>query len=105
MNIYKKIKRYLLFTYQYWTRGFSNKELWNLDKTVTKFVLPRLKEFKRHTMCHPSNISYEEWQQKLDMMIEAFELNSTYEPLDREQQEKVKHGMLMFAWYFQSLWW
>lgn len=31
---------------QRWTRGFDDSELWSLDWTIAKFVLPRLKAFR-----------------------------------------------------------
>ena len=44
-------------------RGFDDTELWNLDTTLLKFLLPRLKEFKKQTNSYPSNVeSFEEWQ-------------------------------------------
>jgi len=32
------VKRFIKHTYQYWTRGFSDKELWNLDKTIAQHI-------------------------------------------------------------------
>ena len=52
------------------------KELWNLDYTIAKFVLPRLIEFKENSLGFPG---YDEadtmnkWQDILQKMITAFE--------------------------------
>lgn len=52
------------------------KELWNLDYTVAKFVLPRLIKFKENSLGFPG---YDEadtmnkWQDILQKMITAFE--------------------------------
>ena len=52
------------------------KELWNLDYTVAKFVLPRLIKFKENSLGFPG---YDEadtmnkWQDILQKMINAFE--------------------------------
>ena len=86
-------------------KDYLDEDLWNLDKTICKFVLPRLKEFKRQSPCHPNDIEYDEWTQKLDKMIEAFELSSTYDILNNEDNKKVEDGLLLFAKYFQCLWW
>ena len=103
----KNIKRYLLHIYQYWTRGFSDRITWNLDKEMAKFVLPRLKRYKEITPCHPSKLTEEEWNEKLDKMIRAFELIlRDYEhELTKEEFFEVQDGMLQFGWWYQHLWW
>lgn len=59
--------RQALWADQRATRGFDNTELWNLDTTFSKFVLPRLKAFK--------DTGYEsaEMVGELDKMIAAFQ--------------------------------
>ena len=86
-------------------KDYPDEDLWNLDKTICKFVLPRLKEFRRQSPCYPMDIKHEEWLQILDKMIEAFELSSTYDILNDKDNKKVEDGLLLFAKYFQCLWW
>ena len=38
-----------IFKKQRLERGFDETELWNLDTTILKFILPRLKAFKENT--------------------------------------------------------
>lgn len=104
-SIIKKLKRFIKNTYQRWTKCYTDEELWNLDKTICKFVLPRLKAFRERTDCFPPNIEYEEWLNRLDEMIEAFELASTYDILNEDDFLKVQKGLLVFGWNFQYLWW
>ena len=35
--------------YQKITRGFTDEEIWNLDNTIAKWLLPRLKYLKENT--------------------------------------------------------
>jgi hypothetical protein len=54
--------------------GVSDSECWSLDWTFTKFILPRLKHFKKinvHT--HPPDITPERWEEILDELIWTFE--------------------------------
>ena len=51
-------------------------DLWNLDITIAKFVLPRLKKFKKENIGYPGRKEMdtpEKWDEVLDKMILAFE--------------------------------
>lgn len=61
-------------------------ECWNLDYTIAKWILPRLKLFREETVGYPSidrkiyaetgemvGITFEDWQKILDEIILAFE--------------------------------
>jgi len=93
------IKRFFKKTYQKITRGYSDEECWNLDYTIAKFILPRLRHFKKncHTltwrrhkivngevvelveseMLEPTDektwLNSEEWDEVMENMIFAFE--------------------------------
>ena len=109
MKSIKSIKRYLLHIYQYWTRGFSDEVTWNLDTEVAKFVLPRLKRYKEITLCYPSNLTREEWDEKLDKMIGAFELIlrdcECVSVLTKEECSEIEDGMFQFVYWYHCLWW
>ena len=52
------------------------KELWNLDYTIAKFVLPRLIKFKENSLGFPGYDeadTMDKWQAILQKMIAAFE--------------------------------
>lgn len=51
-------------------------DLWSLDITIAKFVLPRLKKFKKENIGYPcieEMDTPEKWDEALDKMILAFE--------------------------------
>ena len=54
--------------------GFDDSETWNLQTTIAKFALPRLKWFKERHYDHPCDITFEKWDEILDNMI--FHLNT-----------------------------
>jgi hypothetical protein len=90
----------LVWFWQRRTRGWDDTELWSLDHTIAKFMVPRLKRLKEVKMGYPANElpsyneeydtnpqNYEdevyeeyekqllkEWDEIIDKMINAFEL-------------------------------
>jgi len=71
---YYDVKRWFISTYQRMRYGVSDSECWSLDWTLTNFILPRLKHFKKinvHT--HPPDITPERWEEILDELIWTFE--------------------------------
>ena len=49
------------------------KETWNLDCTIAKFIVPRLKLFKKVVDCYPGHLdSMDEWYEIIDKMIYSF---------------------------------
>lgn len=54
-------------------RGFDDTETWNLDSTVSRFVAPRLRRFIELNNAYPSEMTPEEWDEKLNIMLWAFE--------------------------------
>lgn len=91
------------------TKGYTDNETCNLNRHLCKFILPRLKAF-RNTFIYPSCfMTCEEWREKIDKMIIAFELilDDNMPELVSEQlkrQEKITEGLQLFARYFQHLW-
>ena len=95
-DLYYTIKNSVVWRYQKIRFGYSKKELWSLDHTITDFVLPRLKAF-RHGESNDvteggpagvpmldgydadkmgdeeSDAMYQEWLDILDKIIQAFE--------------------------------
>lgn len=66
------------------TRGFSDKDLWNLDQVLAPYIAKRLKAFRKHSKySHPSSLeSIEEWGEVLDSMIYAFERIASEEEIE-----------------------
>ena len=114
--------------------GIDEKELWNLDVTLTDFILPRLKAFKkmernasppsppavrlvtdedgnetyRPEWGHPKNEEalQAEWEKVLDKIIAAFEIHqqSTTTEGWEKRQEAMQKGFQLFAEHYTQLW-
>ena len=55
-------------------RNIKYKDIYNLDSTIARFILPRLKFFRKKICSCPYGFTLEEWKDILDKMILAFEL-------------------------------
>ena len=98
------------------------KETWNLDCNIAKYVLPRLKMYKKLTIAYhgygEANTP-EKWDKLLDKMIWSFEQSSNYyeiyESIDcnnsdlrekcKETNDNIQEGLMLFAKWFQYLGW
>ena len=85
-----------------------NKELWNLDYTLTQFILPRLLAFRKmKRYSYPNEFkSIKEWNRVLDKIIMAFEIMEKDEEyfMKKSDMDKVNCGLELFAKHFRSLW-
>jgi hypothetical protein len=94
-----------LFEKQRLERGFDDSELWSLDKTISGFILPRLKSFREKHSSSPKNISSQEWNNIIDKMITAFELiNSDKEDISHDEYKQIECGLKLFAKHLKNLW-
>ena len=74
------------------TKGWCGSELWDLDRCIAGFVLPRLKAFKKRSIGRPNRVSDKRWNMMLDEMIWAFDeiVNEKSTPMyDGKLKEKV----------------
>lgn len=117
------ITRQIKWFWQRRTRGFDDRDLWNLDNTIIKFIYPRLEVFRtwqsEHGMSYPSNLDPAAWLDVLNEMVKAFKLLSDTEreftPKSGEkieellkrnetENEQVRVGLELFAKYLRDLW-
>jgi len=112
----KDDKRYKDHVNQLKVDGFSDAETWSLDSVIAEFVLPRLKRFKDIHAAHPADLTEDEWKEKLDEMIYAFdwvlksdEMDDDYMKLSNEELKlnwkRHEKGMKLFSKHFTNLWW
>jgi hypothetical protein len=106
-------------------------ELYDLDVTIARFILPRLMAFKKHNERTPRlTMSQEEWNEVLDKMIYAFEriacrteedtpeykayikaIWNNEEDLAHLKQEAkaslkpISEGLSLYHKYYRNLWW
>ena len=114
-KIYFKIKDlvYLLKCTPYRVKyGFWPHELWALDWTIAKFILPRLIQFKKTYAGFPVGMTSKEWNNILRNMISSFHYTSKQfdsESLKspealQEEYKLYQQGLYNFAKYFGALW-
>lgn len=109
-------------TFFHWLfKGYTKESLWNLDETFDQIILQRLKQFRKMERAgFPNEFnSQEEWNRKLDELIQRFDDRSaalnrlfslnefTQEELHEliaQQEEKNKKTIKLFAKYYDNLW-
>lgn len=112
-SFFRRVKRFFLHPYQKLTRGFSDRDLWDLNVHLAKLILLRLKAFRKYNLHgNPVGLDFDEWLKILDKMIIALELEvSDFEILSDDYDEKIderyeqyKEGWYLFTKYFRDLW-
>ncbi len=112
-------------------KSIKIEDLYDLDVTIARFILPRLMAFKEHCECSPNlNMTHEEWMGVLDKMIYAFERialqteedtpeykayikaiwNNEMDLVDLKRAAKsslkpITEGLSLFHKYYRNLWW
>ena len=99
-------RRSARFWWQRRTRGWDDSETWDLGNTTfTRWILPRLKLFRKSAFSHPSAMTKETWEDILDQMIEGFEIVALDKVvLTDEEEEKVDKSYYLFWEWGSSLW-
>lgn len=107
-TLYLDDKRHKRFEKQRATRGFDDTELWGLDISIAKFILPRLKAFRKSHHGHPGCLTAETWNEILDKMIVSFQMvlddKSDWLKEDSEEFRVYDEGMKLFFEYYRGLW-
>ena len=90
----------------------EKEELTNLDKTLARYILPRVKRFREiNKQSYPADLKdMKQWNKILDSIIWAFDYSLNEEKIIQDEKEreknqrKYKKGMKLFSEYFEDLW-
>lgn len=103
-EVKKQKKRNKKYQKELKKNGIDRTECWNLDTTIARFIVPRLKLFKELGNSYPPELdNIEEWYSIIDKMIYSFE-QKTSDDYKTFNKEKYDEGMQAFAQYFHHLW-
>lgn len=103
----KAIKNELKYAWQRAYRGYDNLMAWNIDSTFAELYLEIFLQYSKNLHSHPTFITFEEWQDVLDEMIECLvAMNYDCKTLeDYEQQLKYKDRFFqLFSEHYYDLW-
>lgn len=87
--------------------GIPIHRLWDLRSTISKWLLPKLKAFRKVTDGCPGSLTQEEWYKILDEMIASLELirkDDKGDILTKEEWKTVDRGWRLFHKWYWSLW-
>lgn len=114
--LYKHDRRRFKWIRQFKEKGWTDRDIWNIDTTLAKIIINFLKRYKEVNIGSPNitdRASYEDnitaWNKILDKIIHAFEiiLSDDYCILHYNSKEymDMKEGLELFAKYYNNLWW
>jgi hypothetical protein len=92
-------------------RGFDDTETWHLDKSLTLFLIPRLKRFIELNNGFPSGQTEESFNEKLNFILKSFEeyyYNENDEvslELQKERLSNAKKAAALLGEIWFDLWW
>lgn len=118
MSIERKLKHF----WQRRTRGWDDSDVWCLDITHARWILPRLQRFLEVKTSYPSEFvnpdddtddsGFQKWQDIVQKMINAFSiiLKKEDDPdwiylNHSEENVSIEEGLALFAKYHGNLWW
>lgn len=107
-HIHLKMSRFLKHSYQKLTRGFSDEDIWNLDVTIAKFILPRLKEYKDTIWSTSGNYdtASDAYYKEVTEIIEGLSIMVTddYYTPNAETNKKINNALNLLMKNFRGLW-
>lgn len=93
------------FPWQRMTQGYSYDQIYSLDHTLARYMLPKLQGYKKHNNGYPSHLTEEEWDRHLDAMIQAMQIIIQEKHiLDTEACKKAQYGCELLGKHFLDLW-
>ena len=100
--------------------GFIDAEHFSLDYSLSLYIYSQLCYFRDHCLVtHPTYMTFEQWKDIVDKMIEAFKLqileDNTWDRFQypdeaerikasKNRQKKINYGMRLFIKYYNHLW-
>lgn len=86
MSWFRQIHNKIKWAYQRVTRGWCDRDLWNLDCWFMDTVVPMLKAFKKNKSGHPGWMTAERWDYILSEMITHFENYDESNPINHNDK-------------------
>ena len=92
----------------YWEFGCTEPDSWDLHVMLVRFILPKLKLFKRYNVnSYAMDMTFDQWKSMQDDMIFALELLLDWPPAigyDEETVARYRRGLKLFGKYLPDLW-
>jgi hypothetical protein len=93
----------------YWESGCTEPDVWDLHADLLRYVLPRLRLFRRYNVnSFPMGMTFEQWKSSQDDMIFALELvldnDHPASYYTEEVMQRYRRGLELFGKYLPDLW-
>jgi len=113
INRLKELKWELKYAWQRVWRGYDDTDVFGFNDSFLEKIILILEDFNKTKISYPADLTFEEWGNILNQMIEYFKNSSedyTDDKFDdlKEQydfmQENLNKGMELFTKWFYALW-
>lgn len=104
---WRLFKRFWRHLWQRVTRGFSDRDTWDLSGTTAHWMLPRLRRFREVKNGYPGHMTPESWDHAIGDMIYALEVcdQERHGVVQDADWERVQKGLLELGYHWRDLWW
>jgi len=87
-------------------KGYSWYDWINFDDYLSSVIISGLKDFKNNSHGYPGELTLEEWNRRLDIMIEGFTIinNGWSYKRTEDQKRTVRLAKFYLMYHFESLW-
>jgi len=90
-------------------RGWDDRDAWDLAGATAKFMLPRLRHFRRHGTGHPFGVTPDEWDAILGDIIYAMRASATEAGCKKDvlksiDWDRANQGYRLLGRHFRSMW-
>lgn len=102
--------RKLKIIWQKLTRGFSDEEMWELDVTMSKWLLPRIRHWNKTRHGYFNGLTEKQTDKVVANIIESLEFNASggvYDYTKRgylKKLEKHAKGLRLLGEYWTQFW-
>lgn len=87
--------------------GFDDSETWNLDIAFARFIVPRLKRFKKLNNGYPGTLTSRSWNKIIQKMIDGFTAMQIHYGIltPDDESKKIAEALKLFSEWATHLWW
>ena len=101
---FKDFRGGIVSFYQRGKRGYSDRDLWNLDLYLATWLPEAIENFLNNNNGYPAELTEQEWKDILQKMIMGFRDYVAEEYYNIEVSDSSKEALQLFVKWFGYLW-
>lgn len=98
------MKNEIKWAWQRVFRGYDDRLFWAMDEYLDPIIIAGLKNLRENGHGTPYGLTLKKWNTILDKMIEGFSTEDDDLTLPAKAYKKQQEALVLFAFYYHSLW-